>query len=62
MRYRHYKGRIYELVCEALLESDHTPVIVYRAEDGAVWVRPREDFFDTVTVGGATQPRFAPLD
>lgn len=62
MRYRHYKGGIYELVCEALLESDHTPVIVYRAEDGAVWVRPREDFFDTVTVGGATQPRFAPLD
>lgn len=62
MRYRHYKGRIYELVCEALLESDHTPVIVYRAEDGAVWVRPRKDFFDTVTVGGATQPRFAPLD
>jgi len=62
MHYRHYKGGIYELVCEALLESDHTPVIVYRAEDGAVWVRPRDAFFDTVSVGGATQPRFAPLD
>jgi len=62
MRYRHYKGGIYELVCDALLESDHTPVIVYRDEGGTVWVRPRDAFFDTVTVGGATQPRFAPLD
>lgn len=61
MRYRHYKGGIYELVCDALLESDHTPVIVYRDEGGTVWVRPRDVFFDTVTVGGATQPRFAPL-
>jgi hypothetical protein len=49
-------------VCDALLESDHTPVIVYRDEGGAVWVRPRDAFFDTVTVDGATQPRFAPLD
>ena len=44
MRYRHYKGGIYEVVCEALLESDHTPVIVYRDEAGAVWVRPRDAF------------------
>ncbi len=62
MRYRHYKGGIYEVVCEALLESDHTPVIVYRDEAGAVWVRPRDAFFDTVTAEGLVQPRFAPLD
>jgi hypothetical protein len=62
MRYRHYKGGIYELVCEALLESDHTPVIVYRDAGGAVWVRPRAAFFDSVCVDGALQPRFAPLD
>jgi hypothetical protein len=30
MRYRHYKGGVYELVCEAVLEADHTPVMVYR--------------------------------
>jgi len=33
MRYRHYKGGIYELVCEAVLEADHTPVIVYRGQE-----------------------------
>jgi hypothetical protein len=59
MRFRHYKGGIYELVCEAVLEADHTPVIVYRGQDGKVWVRPKEAFFETVEVDGARMPRFA---
>jgi hypothetical protein len=61
-RYRHYKGGIYELVAEAVLEADHTPVMVYRGQDGAVWVRPRAAFFETVSVDGVEQPRFAALD
>ncbi len=60
-RYRHYKGGIYELVCEAVMEADHTPVMVYRGADGAVWVRPRAAFFEAVSVDGAPVPRFAPL-
>ncbi|WP_137175733.1 DUF1653 domain-containing protein [Massilia sp. HP4] len=62
MRYRHYKGGIYELVCEAVLEADHTHVVVYRGQDGVVWVRPRDAFFETVTVDGVTSPRFTLLD
>ena len=27
-RYRHYKA-VYELVCEAAMEADDTPIIVY---------------------------------
>lgn len=60
-RYRHYKGGIYELVCEAVMEADHAPVVVYRGQDGSVWVRPRAVFFETVSVDGAAVPRFAPL-
>jgi hypothetical protein len=59
MRFRHYKGGIYELVCEAVLEADLTPVIVYRAQDGSIWVRPKQVFFETVEVDGAQVPRFA---
>jgi hypothetical protein len=59
MRFRHYKGGLYELVCEAVLEADHTPVIVYRGEDGRTWARPRDVFFETVEVDGARVPRFA---
>jgi hypothetical protein len=62
MRFRHYKGGLYELVCEAVLEVDHTPVIVYRGEDGVVWVRPKDVFFETVEVGGAAVPRFAAVN
>ncbi|RJG00510.1 DUF1653 domain-containing protein [Noviherbaspirillum sedimenti] len=61
-RYRHYKGGIYELVCEATQEADLTPVIVYRAHDGSVWVRPRDVFFQMIEVDGKQMPRFAPID
>lgn len=61
MQYRHYKGGIYELVCEAVLEADHTPVMVYRGQDGVIWVRPRAVFFETVSVDDQQVPRFATL-
>jgi len=61
MRYRHYKGGIYELVAQAVLEADHTPVMVYRGQDGAVWVRPSTDFFSQVEIDGVSVPRFTLL-
>jgi hypothetical protein len=62
MRFRHYKGGLYELVCEATLEADGTPVVVYRGADGAVWVRPKEAFFGQVDLCGEPVPRFSPID
>ena len=62
MRYRHYKGGLYEFVCDATLESDLTPLVVYRSQDGGVWVRPRAVFFEMVEDGaGKRVPRFAPV-
>jgi hypothetical protein len=61
MQYRHYKGGLYELVCEATLESDHTPLIIYRAANGTVWARPKDVFFELVEVNGQQVPRFAPV-
>ena len=61
MRYRHYKGGLYELVCEATLEADLTPMIIYRAHDGSIWARPKSVFFELVEVGGNLVPRFAPV-
>jgi hypothetical protein len=60
-RYRHYKGGVYELVSEATLEADLTPVIVYRGEDGRTWVRPSAAFFEQVEVDGMRMPRFAAI-
>jgi len=61
VRYRHYKGGIYEFVCEATMEADLTPLIVYRAADGSVWCRPRSVFFEMVEVDGIQVPRFAEI-
>ena len=61
MQYRHYKGGVYELVCEATLEADLTPMIVYRAANGSVWIRPRAVFFEMVELDGQSVPRFAPI-
>ena len=61
MFYRHYKGGLYQLVCEATLEADHTPVIVYRGADGTTWVRPRAAFFELVEVDGQSVLRFSPV-
>jgi hypothetical protein len=61
IQYRHYKGGLYELVCEATLEADLTPMIIYRAHDGSVWARPNSVFFELVEVDGLLVPRFAPV-
>lgn len=61
MKYQHYKGGVYELIGEAMLESDLTPMIVYRSVDGRLWVRPQAVFFESVEIDGGWAPRFAPL-
>ena len=63
VRYRHYKGGIYELVCEATLESDPTvTMIVYKASNDTIWTRPASVFFELVEVDGTKVPRFAPIN
>ncbi len=62
MQFRHYKGGLYELVCEATLEADLTPMIIYRAADGTIWARPKEVFFEQLDVGGVTVQRFTPIN
>ena len=63
MKYRHYKGGIYEIVCEAKLEADPNVIlIIYRSEEGLIWARAKEVFFETVQHEGQRVPRFAPIN
>ncbi len=62
MKYRHYKGGIYEIVCEAKLESDPTVIMmIYQSENGMIWARPKQVFFELVQHEGEIVPRFAPI-
>jgi len=56
--HRHYKGGLYEVLHEATLESDLSAMIVYRAADGSVWIRPRAVFFELIDIDGKTVQRF----
>jgi hypothetical protein len=63
MRYRHYKGGIYEIVCEAKLESDPKVImIVYKSSEGTIWTRPKDVFFEIVEHEGNTVQRFSPIN
>ncbi len=63
MKYRHYKGGIYELVCEAMLEANPDVILmVYKSEEGLIWARPKDVFFETVLHEGQAVPRFSPLN
>jgi hypothetical protein len=63
-RYRHYKGGEYALIGVARHSETHEPMVVYRPLHNATgwWVRPHAMFFETVSVNGRRQPRFARID
>lgn len=61
-RYRHYKGGIYEHICEATQESDLVTMLVYRAADGSIWTRPKHVFFEWLEIDGVKRQRFTPID
>jgi hypothetical protein len=60
-KYRHYKGKEYELLFIAKHSETLEPLVVYKAlyGDGGVWVRPLSMWNETVTVNGETMPRFS---
>jgi hypothetical protein len=62
-RYRHYKGNEYELIGVVRHSETCEPLALYRPlyGEGGLWVRPWAMFFETVTIDGVQQPRFAPV-
>jgi hypothetical protein len=62
-RYRHYKGREYEVLGAARHSETLEAMVVYRPlyDDSGWWVRPHAMFFGTVLVDGVEQPRFSRL-
>lgn len=64
VRYRHFKGRNYEVIAVARHSETEEPMVVYRAlyGEGGVWVRPASMWNETVERGGQTFKRFYRLD
>lgn len=63
-RYRHYKGKDYQVLGLATHSETHETLVVYRClyGDHDLWVRPLAMFSEKVTVEGQELPRFRYLD
>ena len=62
-RYRHYKGKEYEVLSIARHSETEEEMVVYRTlyGDFGLWVRPASMFVEEVEVNGVIQPRFVYL-
>jgi hypothetical protein len=65
-KYRHYKGKLYEVIGTAHHSETLEELVVYRAlyespdfGKDALWVRPKAMFLEEVEVDGKKVPRFA---
>lgn len=63
-RYRHYKGKLYDVVGVARHSETLQEMVVYKAlyktefGVGSLWVRPKDMFLEDVLVNGKKLPRF----
>ena len=62
--YRHYKGKLYEVLGVVRHSETLAPLVLYRPMqgDGTIWVRPFEMFVESIEIQGVRQPRFAHID
>lgn len=63
-KYRHYKGKEYEVIGVAKHSETLEEMVVYRALYGVgeLWVRPKEKFLETVLVDNKEVLRFEYLE
>jgi len=59
-RYRHYKGKLYEVIGVARHSETEEEFVVYRTlyGDFDLWIRPKTMFLENVTVDDKTMLRF----
>ena len=59
-KYRHYKGKEYEVIGVARHSETLEDLVVYRALYGGydLWARPLEMFLEEAEVNGVKTPRF----
>ena len=59
-KYKHYKGKEYEVIGVARHSETLEELVVYRAlyGDRGLWVRPLKMFIEEVGINGKKVPRF----
>lgn len=62
--YRHYKGKLYDVIGVARHSETEEQLVVYRclSDGNSLWVRPLAMFLETVESTGREVPRFARME
>jgi hypothetical protein len=65
-KYRHYKGKLYEVLGVVIHSETYEELVLYTALDGSqeypkgtLWVRPKAMFFEDILVDGIKVTRFS---
>ncbi len=63
-RYRHYKGKEYEVLGEGTHTETEEKFVVYKAlyAPYQIWIRPFDMFFEPAMIDGQKIPRFTKID
>ncbi|MBQ9148789.1 MAG: DUF1653 domain-containing protein [Oscillospiraceae bacterium] len=63
-KYRHFKGKEYELIAVATHSETMESMVIYRAlyGEGGLWVRPLSMWTEHVDRDGYHGPRFCPIE
>lgn len=63
-KYRHYKGKEYEVLYVGKHSETLEPMVVYRAlyDDFGIWIRPASMWNETVTKDGMEYKRFTHIE
>ena len=63
-KYRHFKGKEYEVLGTAKHSETLEPMVVYRAlySEGGLWVRPVAMWSEQIEREGYCGPRFMPIE
>ncbi len=49
--YRHYKGGYYQILHEGTHTENGDELVVYRGQDGRIWIRPKDMFYGSLSDG-----------
>mgnify|MGYP000910647431 CR=1 FL=1 len=63
-KYKHYKGKEYEVISIAKHSETLEEFVVYKAlyDEGQIWVRPLKMFLEEVEVNGKKISRFSLME
>lgn len=63
-KFRHYKGGLYEYICEARHSETGELYVVYRPlyNDSGVWIRPKTMFMEEIEINGVKTQRFTEIE